>query len=223
MDPDTFRSDIGVDIYWRRRMAALVGVLVVVAVVAWACSATSGPQDARERETPAGQHTPDPLLAVLPTMTVIPTPPANPTPTPAHPKAAAKPRRPGEACVSPQLVLSMEGQGTIYPPGIRPRFILTLVNVGKVMCVTDVGPRAMEVRITSGDDRVWSSSDCLSGETEDVRKLNRGIPYVRELVWDRRRSGSNCAADRAAARPGTYVAVVRAPGLRSHKAVFHLR
>ncbi|WP_329087519.1 MULTISPECIES: hypothetical protein [unclassified Streptosporangium] len=224
MDPDTFRSDIGVDIYWRRRMAALVGVLVVVAVVAWACSSTSGPDDVRERNTPAaGQETPDPLLAVLPTVTVIPSTSASPTPTPAATRAAARPRRPGEACVSPQLVLSMEGQGTVYPPGIRPRFILTLVNVGKVMCTTDVGPRAMEVRITSGDDRVWSSSDCVSGEAGNVRELDRGIPYVKELVWDRRRSGDDCAADRAAALPGTYVAVVHAPGLRSRKAVFHLR
>ncbi|WP_326645940.1 hypothetical protein OG884_14875 [Streptosporangium sp. NBC_01755] len=227
MDPDTFRSDIGADIYWRRRMAALVGVLVVVAVVAWACSSTSRPQDAREaREegtSAARKDAPDPLLAILPTMTVIPSPPASPTPEPRESKAAPRPRRPGEPCASPQLVLSMEGQGTVYPPGIRPRFILTLVNVGKVMCTTDVGPRTMEVRITSGDDRVWSSSDCVSGETENVRKLDRGIPYVRELVWDRRRSGNDCSVDRTAARPGTYVAVVHAPGLRSRKAVFHLR
>ncbi|MGS2644967.1 hypothetical protein [Streptosporangium sp. LJ11] len=223
MDPDTFRSDIGVDIYWRRRMAALVGVLVVVAVVAWACSSTSGPDDVRERNPAARQETPDPLLAVLPTVTVIPTPSASPTPSPGAAKASAGPGRPGEACASPQLVLSMEGQGTVYPAGIRPRFVLTLVNVGKVMCTADVGPRAMEVRITSGDDRVWSSSDCVSGEATRVRELERGIPYVKELVWDRRRSGDDCAADRAAALPGTYVAVVHAPGLRSRKAVFHLR
>ncbi|MER5648221.1 hypothetical protein [Streptosporangium sp. NPDC002524] len=223
MDPDTFRSDIGADVYWRRRMAALVGVLVVVAVVAWACSSTSGPDDVRERNSAARQESPDPLVAVLPTVTLIPSPTASPTPSPGTARASARPRRPGEACVSPQLVLSMEGQGTVYPAGIRPRFTLTLVNVGKVMCTTDVGPRAMEVRITSGDDRVWSSSDCVSGEAADVRELDRGIPYVRELVWDRRRSGDDCTADRAAALPGTYVAVVHAPGLRSRKAVFHLR
>ncbi|MGJ6962892.1 hypothetical protein ACSDR0_13375 [Streptosporangium sp. G11] len=223
MDPDTFRSDIGVDIYWRRRMAALVGVLVVVAVVAWACSSTSGPDDVRERDSAARQETPDPLLTVPPTVTVTPSASASPTPTPGVTKAAARPRRPGEACAAPQLVLSMEGQGTVYPPGIRPRFVLTLVNVGKVMCTTDVGPRAMEMRITSGTDRVWSSSDCVSGETANVRELARGIPYVKELVWDRRRSGDGCTADRAAALPGTYVAVVHAPGLKSRKAVFHLR
>ncbi|MEU8381387.1 hypothetical protein [Streptosporangium sp. NPDC048865] len=223
MDPDTFRSDIGADVYWRRRMAALVGVLVVVAVVAWACSSTSGPDDVRERNAATRQETPDPLAAVLPTVTVVPSPSASPTPSPGVAKASARPRRPGEACVSPQLVLSMEGQGTIYPAGIRPRFVLTLVNVGKVMCTADVGPRALEVRITSGDDRVWSSSDCVSGEATRIRELDRGVPYVKELVWDRRRSGDDCAADRAAALPGTYVAVVHAPGLRSRKAVFHLR
>ncbi|GAA2845387.1 hypothetical protein GCM10010517_01810 [Streptosporangium fragile] len=120
-------------------------------------------------------------------------------------------------------MLDMQGQGTVYPPGTQPRFILTLVNTGKVMCVADVGPRAMEVRITSGDDRVWSSADCVSGETDELRRLDRGIPYVRELVWNRRRSGDDCRVEGEPARPGTYVAVVRAPGLKSSKAVFHLR
>ncbi|MEV7908647.1 hypothetical protein, partial [Streptomyces anulatus] len=98
-----------------------------------------------------------------------------------------------------------------------------LVNTGKVMCTADVGSRALEVRITSGPDRVWSSADCVSGETEDIHPLDRGIPYVRQIEWDRHRSGGDCGSERVAARAGTYVAVVHAPSLRSHKSVFHLR
>ncbi|MEU4830267.1 hypothetical protein [Streptosporangium sp. NPDC023615] len=231
MDPDTFRDDIGADIYWRRRMTALIGVLLVVAVVAWACSATGGPDDARERGGTAGQA-PEAVPGLLPPPGATPSAGGSRTPAPGASGTAGatgasgtavRHRRPGQACTDRQLVLSMEGQGTVYPPGIRPRFILTLVNVGKVMCTTEVGPRSLEVRITSGPDRVWSSSDCISGETDRVDRLERGVPYVRELVWDRRRSGDDCAAERVAARPGTYVAVAHAPGLRSRKAVFHLR
>ncbi|ACZ91766.1 hypothetical protein [Streptosporangium roseum] len=221
MDPDTFRSDIGVDVYWRRRMAALVGVLVVVAVVAWACS-SSGPEDTSKVQAQlGGSPTPDPIVTVLPTVTVTPSP--SPTTTSGSAKAAVRAKRPGDACESPDLVLNMQGQGDVYAPGSRPRFILTLVNIGKVTCTADVGPRAMEVRITSGSDRVWSSADCVSGEIDDIRKLDRGIPYVREIQWDRRRSGGDCTAERDDALAGTYVAVVRGPGLKSRRTVFHLR
>ncbi|WP_433247414.1 hypothetical protein ACQPYK_46970 [Streptosporangium sp. CA-135522] len=221
MDPDTFRSDIGVDVYWRRRMAALVGVLVVVAIVAWACSSSEPERSSDVQAQLDGPPTPDPIVTVLPTVTITPSPSPTATRRSARPAAGAK--RPGDACDSSDLVLNMQGQGDVYTLGSQPRFILTLVNIGKVMCTTDVGPRAMEVRITSGSDRVWSSADCVSGDTDDIRKLDRGIPYVREVEWDRRRSGGDCTAEREGARAGTYVAVVRSSGLRSPKTVFHLR
>ncbi|MBB2912537.1 hypothetical protein FHS43_003820 [Streptosporangium becharense] len=228
MDPDTFRSDIEVDVYWRRRMAALVGVLVVVALVAWACSATSGPDDTSPKDASATRPAASasaPVVLPSPTAASGPagSPSPAPTPVPHAVKAASRVKRPGDACEAPQLVLNMEGRGTVYPAGARPRFIVTLVNTGKVMCTADVGPRTMEVRITSGDDRVWSSADCVSGEVDDIRRLDRGIPYVRELVWDRRRSSADCRTEGVPARPGTYVAVVRLPGVSSSKTVFHLR
>ncbi|MEV8636115.1 hypothetical protein AB0395_31120 [Streptosporangium sp. NPDC051023] len=229
MDPDTFRSDIGVDVYWRRRMAALVGVLVVVAFVAWACSASGPDGESRTDASASSSPTPDPILALLPTVTITPSP-ATSAPAPsakptvsAKPKTLAKARRPGDACDPSDLVLDMQGQGEVYAGDNRPRFVLTLVNTSKVMCTADVGSRALEVRITSGADRVWSSADCVSGESEDFRRLDRGIPYVRQVEWDRHRSGGDCATERVAAKAGTYVAMVHAPSLRSHKSVFHLR
>ncbi|MET8862209.1 hypothetical protein ABZW11_04540 [Nonomuraea sp. NPDC004580] len=228
MDPDTVRGDGG-DIYWRRRMSVLVAVLVVVAVVAWACSSGgSGPErESRAQSSPSVSATPavDPLLAGLRTLAMgtaspSPTPTASPKPSP-----SARPERPGEPCAEEDLVLHLQGGGKepIYAGGARPSFLVTLVNTGSVMCTADVGPRAMEVRITSGSDRIWSTADCVSGEGTDVRQLQRGVPYVRSLEWDRRRSSSDCRATPPSALPGTYVAMVRMGKLRSPKGVFHLR
>ncbi|GLW09077.1 hypothetical protein Misp01_42060 [Microtetraspora sp. NBRC 13810] len=232
MDPDTLGGDLGgatSDVYWRRRMALLVSVLVVVAVVAWACSSTSSPQGRTHLPVglASGSPTPDPLLASLqrkPTPT--PAPPARPKPrvTPsAAPTVSAPPRRAGDACPPADLVLGLQGQQEVYAGGLRPRFTLTLVNTGRLMCTADVGPRALEIRITSGQDRIWSSADCISGDGVEIRRLQRGIPYVAPFEWDRHRSASSCGATRADARPGTYVATVRTGHLRSPKAVFHLR
>lgn len=214
----------GGDVYWRRRMSVLVAVLVVVAVVAWACSSGgSGPErSSSAQSSPSATPATDPLLAGLRTLAMGT---ASPSPTPAPKESpSAKPRRPGEPCPQDSLVLSLQGgKEPIYTGASRPTFIVTLVNTGPVMCTADVGPRAMEIRITSGADRIWSTADCVSGVGTEVRELQRGIPYVRTLEWDRRRSSTDCRATPAAALPGTYVATARMGALRSGKGVFHLR
>ena len=91
------------------------------------------------------------------------------------------------------------------------------------MRTADVGPRTMEVRITSGEDRIWSTSDCVSGEATEIKQLQRGVPWVRSLDWDRRRSSNDCRTGSPAAWPGTYVAAARMGKLRSPMGVFHLR
>ncbi|MEV4113997.1 hypothetical protein [Nonomuraea sp. NPDC049695] len=229
MDPDTMRGDGG-DVYWRRRMSVLVAVLVVVAVVAWACSSGgSGPERASSAQTsPSATPVVDPLLAGLRTLAMgtaspSPTPTGTATGTPTA-TSAALPRRPGEPCAPGDLVLSLQGgKEEIYSAGALPTFMVTLVNTGPVMCTTDVGPRAMEVRITSGEDRIWSTADCVSGVGPEIKKLQRGVPYVRALEWDRHRSSTDCRATPATALPGTYVATVHMGELRSPKGVFHLR
>ncbi|MGP3912756.1 hypothetical protein [Nonomuraea sp. 10N515B] len=224
MDPDTMREDGG-DVYWRRRMSVLVAVLVVVAVVAWACSSGgSGPErKSSAQSSPSATPTTDPLLAGLRTLamgTASPTP----TPSPSTPTPVARHKRPGEPCAEEDLVLSLQaGKDKIYAAGAQPAFVVTLVNTGPVMCTADVGPRAMEIRITSGADRIWSTADCVSGPGTDIKQLQRGVPYVRTLSWDRRRSSSDCRSTPAVALPGTYVATVRLGKLRSTKGVFHLR
>ncbi|WP_344481131.1 hypothetical protein [Nonomuraea monospora] len=229
MDPDTMRGDGG-DIYWRRRMSVLVAVLVVVAVVAWACSSGgSGPERSSSAQSSpsastSAQPTPaaDPLLAGLRTLAMGT---ASPSPTPT-PKAAPseRPRKPGEPCQEKDLVLSLQGgKEQIFAAGSRPTFLVTLVNTGSVMCKADIGPRAMEVRITSGADRIWSTADCVSGAGTEVAELQRGVPYVRSLEWDRRRSSADCRSASSTALPGTYVAVARMGKMRTEKGVFHLR
>ncbi|MCA2183847.1 hypothetical protein [Nonomuraea cavernae] len=228
MDPEAMRGDGGDgdgDVYWRRRMSVLIAVLVVVAVVAWACSSgADGPERTSNAETsPSASPSTDPLLAGLRTLALGT---ATPTPKPSVTKAtpSAKPsQRAGQPCAEGDLVLSLQGEQEVYGAGARPTFLVTVVNTGPVMCKADVGPRAMEIRITSGDDRIWSTVDCVSGPGTDMKELQRGVPYVRSMEWDRRRSSETCGTQSSEALPGTYVAVVRMGGLRSPKGVFHLR
>ncbi len=214
----------GGDVYWRRRMSVLVAVLVVVAVVAWACSSSAGGPQRTSSAQSSQSATPvtDPLLAGLRTLAMGT---ASPSPTPSATKTTqeARTRRPGETCAESDLVIGMQGKQEIYADGAQPNFLITVVNTGPVMCKADVGPRAMEIRITSGEDRIWSTSDCVSGAGTEVKELERGVPYVRSLDWDRRRSSGDCRTDPPNALPGTYVVMARMGKLKSPKGVFHLR
>ncbi|WP_327088826.1 hypothetical protein OIE66_42085 [Nonomuraea sp. NBC_01738] len=209
-------------------MSVLIGVLVVVAVVAWACSSGSdGPESTSSAQTsksPTPVAAADPLLAGLRSLTMAPpTPSPTPSPSPTKSPSVAKPRKPGAPCDTDDLVLSLQGAQDVYGEGANPALTATLVNTSNVMCTTDVSPQVMEIRITSGEDRIWSTADCVAGKAGTAEKLNRGIPYVRAVSWDRKRTAASCASTRPPALPGTYVAVARMGKLKSPLVVFHLR
>ncbi|GGM72984.1 hypothetical protein GCM10010106_19250 [Thermopolyspora flexuosa] len=219
MDPDTYRGDAGLpdpDVYWRRRVSVLTALLIVVAAVVWACTRTSG----ESAEAGPGSATAGPsALVASPAAGGAPDGVAGPSPTP------RAERRSGDArCAEEDIVVHLEGLQEVYPPGVRPRFVVMLVNTGEEPCVLDVGPRALDLRITSGSDRVWSSADCVGGEeATKLHRLERGVPFVRSISWNRHRSGRDCSASHPEAKAGTYVATAVAGSLTSEKTVFHLR
>ncbi|GAA0994319.1 hypothetical protein GCM10009555_086600 [Acrocarpospora macrocephala] len=229
MDPDTFRGDVGVeggDVYWRRRVSVLTGMLVVVAVVAWGCASGSD----KPTTTPkAGSGGTDAMVVSLPSPKVSP-PAASPQPSgsPTHgphgsPSPSLPPRKNGEPCVANDLVVSLRASQEIYKGDQIPGFLLTVVNIGQIACTADLGPRALEMRISTGGQRIWSTADCVAGEGVDRQLLHRGVPFVRSIQWPRYLSGNDCAADPPTARKGKYVALARFGTLKSSRNVFQLK
>ncbi|MQA94438.1 MAG: hypothetical protein GEV11_07205 [Streptosporangiales bacterium] len=224
MDSDMYGGSSGSlppETYWRRRVIALTGIIGIIALLAWACSGASS--DERGNAAPAvatGSATPAKPKAAppkpLPTVTVTV------TATPKTPPSA--PKRPGDICDKRDLVATFMVNQDSYSSGDKPRFQLTVVNTGRRLCTWDVGRKAMEIKVTSGGDRIWSSADCTAGEDSEVRKLVRGRPYSTVITWDRTRSFTDCRDTRAEARPGTYVATLDSGGVRgAQEQVFRLR
>ncbi|WP_062430211.1 hypothetical protein [Herbidospora daliensis] len=223
MDPDTFRGEVveGPDVYWRRRVLVLTGVLVVGAVIAWAF--TSGPDTPLAGAAPA-KGASDALIVSLPSPRAPSTAPSGtPSPSASPTPSGAPDKRESGTCHPKDLVVNLTAGREIYTGADRPGFMLTVVNTAKNPCKVDVGPRALEMRITSGPARIWSTADCVSGSGTDRQLLKRGIPYVRSIEWDRNRSGDSCTSKSSVAGKGTYIAIARSGPLRSKKNVFHLR
>jgi hypothetical protein len=219
MDLGTDRSSHAetTEAFWRRRAMALTGVLVTVGLVAWGCSGDGGDKK-RQIHNAAGLSTPSPagtvsLPSVSPTVTVT----AKVT---VRPSTA---QRAGDACAPDDVVVNLASKADDYEGRAQPQFTLSVVNTGRRACTFGVGPRELEVRITSGPDRVWSSADCTGEDGSSIRLLKRGIPYAATITWDRRRSREGCDGVRSPARPGTYVAVVKADDLTPQRQVFRLR
>jgi len=181
---------------------ALAGVLGVVGVLAWACAGT-GEGEPVQNAGAAESASPPPPPTAMPTVTVTTT--TTPKPAPAVD---------GGPCYDKDLVVNMSAADDTYTGSERPEFRITVVNTGKGSCRFDTG--SLDVRVTSGSDRLWSSAECRD---EDAPKatLRRGIPYVDTITWDRNRGCKSSTQ----ARPGTYVADLK--GEKVKKQIFRLR
>lgn len=240
MDPNTFRegdpdpADPGT--YWRRRVFALGGVLGIVALLAWACSGSGGDDDKQQVAERSARPSASPVATVTVTVTPTPSPSASTgTPSPsgsasrsvsgsATPSASPSPAKlgPDDPCDAGDVVVTADLGGETYHSGQQPTFTYTVVNTGKRTCTYDVGPKSLELRITSGSDRIWSSGDCAKG-VADTEKLKRGVPYTRTVTWNRTRSTPSCHRTHQKALPGTYVVRLRGDHIKTRSHVFYLR
>lgn len=193
--------------YWRRR----AGVLAVVVVVGFLVSALAGLRGAG----------PDRLRATG-------APPATATPTAgrtasasgaasAAPAAAAVP-----ACPDQVATVNASTDASVYPPGSTARLTLSIANTGSTACRRAVGRSAVEVVVTSGSDRIWSSDDCAPGGDAGETVLQPGQAVTTTVTWPGTRSAPGCPPDHPAARPGTYRITARVGGLQVPGAVFRI-
>lgn len=210
--------------YWRRRALVLGGALGTAGLLAWGCAAGGDDRPARNAGAPAsvpasaqapGQPAGQAIPTAIPTITVTATAKVTVTPV--------APRKDGDACEPRDLVVSLAATQDTYAGRDLPEFRLSVVNLGQRACTYDVGPKALQTRITSGSDKIWSSASCVAGDGSRIQMLRRGIPYLATVTWDRKRTSSRCDGRRATAGTGTYVAVIKAPGVSTKKQVFRLR
>ena len=167
-------------VYRRRRLVALLILLVVLGGIAWGVSAllsgdgepaNAAPQPTEAQPTQAATPTPEP-----PTGEVV-------------------------ACGASDLSATVR-----TPPspqvGATLAFEVTVRNEGAAPCLLDAGPASLVASVTSGSDPVWSSAHCSQDSRELL--LDIGARYTVQLPWDARRSAEGCEGDRPWAGAGTY-------------------
>lgn len=154
-------------VYVRRRILVLLGLLAVVAVVVLVFlkpGSSGGARDANSVEVPSD--------------------------------IAAKPDSGDEkkddavaACAPDQLRVTPITDKSDYAEGELPQLSLSVENIGQAACSADLGTATLTFDITSGEDQVWRSTDCLKNPTNVAVILDPKKPETTEaLPWDRTRS-----------------------------------
>ena len=190
--------------YWRRRVLLLVLLVVVVLVLAKAC----GGDDRESLSGPGKSPSPSAAASVAPS----PTAAASPKPTP--PAAL-------QTCRDTVLQVSAESDAESYPSGGAPRFTLTVRNIGSVACRRALGPDAVELRVFSGDDRIWSSDDSNEAKGQGVLTLKPGEAQALTVRWPGKRTKPHCEVGEEA-QPGTYRVSARVGSIVRQGSVFRM-
>ena len=192
-------------VYWVRRLVVLIVLAAVVALgtltVTWISRLVRGD----DAVTAAG------------------TDPAGPAAQPQAPATSAG----TQDCAPDAIGLTLTADMASYPKTGQPILTTRIVNNGPTACLVDAGAAQREVVITSGADRIWSSRDCSTPETQ-VNELLLGpagsttAAYAATEQWARTRSAAGCPADQAAALAGTYSASLTLGTVAAQPVVFVL-
>lgn len=128
-------------------------------------------------------------------------------------------------CEAGDLQLALTSDATTYAAGATPTFTVTITNAADSSCTVDAGTASLEVLVTSGADRIWSSLDCAvegADGAERMLLLAADAQEAAAVPWARVRSDATCSTGLPEPRPGTYHAVATLVGAQSADLVFSL-
>ena len=191
-------------VYWIRRAVVGLALLLVFALI-WAVFLRGGGGNGDDAEPP--------------TVTDTTGTEADPTDE-AEPDTAAS-----RACEAGDLQLALTSDATSYPAGATPTFTVTITNAAGSSCTVDAGTASLEVLVTSGADRIWSSLDCAVEGAEGAERMLLLAEDAQEAAgvpWSRVRSDTTCSTGLPEPRAGTYHAVATLVGAKSADLVFTL-
>ncbi|OFL91255.1 hypothetical protein [Corynebacterium sp. HMSC055D05] len=198
------------EIYIRRRVAALVILLVVVALLVWALSAMarsggSGSDGATETST---EQTVNPTVATEPTVaapeeSASESASASPSEEPSSVEAA--PARTG-ACELKDLRIKALPNQPSYAAGTEPVFYMEVENPTDTDCVIDLDENILrfEVYDMRTNERMWADTDCYQPVVSGTQTYKAGEKQGYQARWSGTVSQPGKCDDRPAIEPGSY-------------------
>ena len=214
------RGPLPARVYWTRRLLLVVVAFALVFGIAHLLgSGGSGTPSARPVGADASTTSAAPTTGVTtpqasPTRTGSKNGTATPTPTP-----LAEPTGP---CAGSDVVATPSLKRTAYA-GSSVVFTITLGTLVSPACTFDVSARSMVVKVTSGNDRIWSSQECVGAVPKQSVVVRRDQPVTVSVGWNGQRSDTDCTRSTAWAEPGFYHVVAASFGADPVDVQFELK
>jgi len=208
--------------YWRRRVLVLAVGIGLLTTISWAASGMFAARStASQATTPRGAKTAGSTPAQVSAggtggAPASPSPSPRPSSAPSPDRSAAQPRAFSRAlaCAPGAVTLRVSSPQYWYQPGATPRFTVHAVSHETQPCRFNMGTKFVSVVVAAGGRRIWSSADCVSGESNMI-VIAKGTPAALRLSWDRKTSAPGCTGIAHLARPGEYQVTAVAGHLRS--------
>lgn len=218
------RGPLAPGVYWRRRLAVLGTALLLVVGVARMLGGGGDPDPkATNVSAPTSSTAPaSPTTSVTPLTTpstAVAPPPTTPATT-APPPTPTLPAPTGR-CSDDDIVVTpsvADAQAT-KPVVVR----LTLRTMVTTACTWRASAKTLQLKITSGSDRVWSTIDCPRAIPAGDVVVRRDTDAVVDVAWSSRRSDAECSKHTQWAMPGYYHVAVAALGGEPQDIQFALR
>lgn len=190
-------GDLPPEVYWRRRLTVVGGVVLVLVVVWFLATSPSGETD-------------DPT--------------ADPTPSPSVTPDASMPPSQAQACTGDDVSVTLVANPRTFPEGALPTFEATIEHLGGAPCALNTAASTSDLYIRSGPDDIFYASHCPAQSPINEREfiLSGGTTENFDVSWNRQRSAEDCATNTGDVRPGFYLATLTLQGISSDEAQFEL-
>ena len=217
------RGRLPARVYWVRRLMVLgiAGLLVVgiAKLLGGSSDASSGADAARNVAATSPRTT-----AVTTQTTTGPSSPASRPVRHHHRRKADDPvtpvSMPSGPCAADDVAITPS-----VPRPVAGRDITLVFDVSSLntpACSWSLSPRTLALKITSGNDLIWTSLQCARTIPTRDLVLRQSLPTRVRLTWDAQRSEPGCPARSVWALPGTYHLQVAALAGRPQSVTFLL-
>lgn len=206
------RGPLSAGVYWRRRLVLLSVATILVVGLA---RLLGGSSDGSSSDAGVVEQ-----AAAAPTSTA-----PNPSPTEKPDKGKGKGNRPSATptteappplavpdgpCVESDIVITPSAVDAVA--GRDVVILLALSTIVDPACTWRVSSGSLSVKLTSGDDDIWSSQQCPSVVPVKDVIVRSAEPTTVALVWNAKRSDEDCSRLTEWAEIGDYHVIAAALG-----------
>ncbi|MDC7109165.1 hypothetical protein [Corynebacterium afermentans] len=193
------------EIYMHRRVAALVILLVIVALLVWGLSAfaRSGKTDETENTPETVSEAPSTTLATEPTVQLSEE--STPSSTQPSEETVAAPVKKG-SCELADLEIHASSNQPSYAIGVQPVFYMEVKNPTDTDCVINLDDNLLrfEVYDMATNDRIWSDTDCYPPVAAGNVEFAPGEKRRWEARWSVTASQPGQCDNRPEVKAGSY-------------------